>query len=735
MNDLLVPRSDVGEFRKRFKWMALFAVLAFGAIAVRLFQLQVLAGAEYAARAHDNIVHRVSLPTTRGIIRDAQGKVLASSRPSYNLYVVPGRVMPSARPVHLGKLAPEEATDAWPRVAEVLRLNPEERTTFDARIRGACVSDEDKSPCWRPILVREDLSRDLVAEVRQHETELSGSEVVSVPVRWYPFKNLAAHAIGYTGEIDPETLAKYRPEGFDSLGPEEKQQKNPLGYETGDVVGTTGVEHAWESYLRGQRGWEKRVVDARGRYRTGPESERLLDAPVRQDPLPGRDLRLTIDIELEQAIERAFRGQIAGAAVVVEVRTGRVLALYSKPDFNLDDVSGAGGHLRTQQTFNTLFNDKEHLHPILDKTMSGSFQPGSTFKPFSAIAALEDKVLDPDDRERCDGYIFFGRKIFKCAHVHGKVNMHDAISESCNIYFSKVAEAAGMDRIARAAADFGLGTKTGLGINPEAPGRVPTRSWYALHYGGQFRVGFTVNSAIGQGADTATPLQVALAYGALGNGGTLYQPQVVRAVETSDGAIVQDFPPRVHHKVNVKPANLARVTDALWAVVNDPKGTAFPARDPILDVAGKTGTAQTTPLSLEQKDEHGKPVPIDPKKVWYFQQNHAWFAAYSPSKAPDIAVAVLIEHGGSGPTVAVPTAMQIIRDYDRITATRTGHPPPAPKPTPKAPGSKPPALGVGPVPPPGAPPAPGALPTPALALAPTPAPAPTPTPPTESSLP
>jgi penicillin-binding protein 2 len=274
-----------------------------------------------------------------------------------------------------------------------------------------------------------------------------------------------------------------------------------------------------------------------------------------------------------------------------------------------------------------------------------------------------------------------------------------------------------MDRIARIAADFGLGQKTGLGINPEAPGRVPTRSWYALRYGGQFRVGFTVNSAIGQGADTATPLQMALAYAALGNGGTLYQPQVVRAVETSDGAIVQDFPPRVHHKVNVTPANLTRVTDALWGVVNEPKGTAYPARDPILDVAGKTGTAQTTPLSLEQKDEHGKSVPIDPKKVWYFQQNHAWFAAYSPSKAPEIAVAVLIEHGGSGPTVAVPTAMQIIREYDRITATRAGHPPPAPKPALKTVASKAPALA----------PAPAPAPAPALA--------PAPVSPPESSLP
>jgi penicillin-binding protein 2 len=380
VNDLLVPRSDVGEFRKRFKWMVLVAFIAFGAITVRLFQLQVLSGAEYAAIAHENIVHRVSIPTTRGVVRDALGKVLASSRPSYNLYVIPGRVMPSARPIRPGKLAPDEAVDTWPHVAEMLRLNPEDRGRFDARIRGACVSDEDKSPCWRPILVKEDLSRDLVAEVRQHESELTGSEVVGVPVRYYPYKTLAAHTIGYTSEIDSETLKKYRPDGFESGSPEEKQKKNPLSYEPGDVVGATGVEHAWESYLRGQRGWEKRVVDARGRYRTGPDAERLLDAPVRQDPLPGRDLRLTIDVELEQSIERAFRGQVAGAAVVADVRTGRLLALYSKPDFDLNDVSGAGGRQRTQQTFNTLFDRAvDSLHPIIDRTMSGSFQPGSTF--------------------------------------------------------------------------------------------------------------------------------------------------------------------------------------------------------------------------------------------------------------------------------------------------------------------------------------------------------------------
>jgi penicillin-binding protein 2 len=244
------------------------------------------------------------------------------------------------------------------------------------------------------------------------------------------------------------------------------------------------------------------------------------------------------------------------------------------------------------------------------------------------------------------------------------------------VYFFHLAEQVGMDRMAKLAADFGLGVKTGIGVNPEAPGRVPTRSWYALRYTGQFRLGFTLNAAIGQGATTVTPLQLALAYAALANGGTLYLPQLVRAVETSDGSVVQDFPPRVRHKVGVRPETMARVNEALYSVVNDPKGTAWGVRDTSLDVAGKTGTAQTGYIAA--KDE-------DPHKVWYNSRDHAWFASYAPAKAPEVAVIVLLEHGGSGPTEAAPIAMQIIREYGRISAVRSGHPPAKPAAAPGSP--------------------------------------------------
>lgn len=655
MRDLLVSRSDAGEFRKRYKYLALFVFLAFGVVTIRLFQLQIVDGPAYAALAHENIIRRVTLPTTRGVVRDARGRVLASSRPSYNAYIVPGRVMPSARPPRRKSLG--EEPDSWPRVAEALRLTPAERQRIEERIKRACKTDEDKSPCWRAVLVREDVPRDIVAEIKQHEAELPGVNVIASPVRYYPFKNAGAHMLGYVAEIDAETLAKFRPQGYESMSAEERQKVNPLGYDVGDGIGATGVERSWESYLRGQRGWEKRVVDARGRYRTGPDAERLLDEPRRQEPIAGRDLRLTVDIELVQAIERAMRPHAAGAVVVLDVRTGRILALYSKPDFDPNDLSGGAGRARIREAFTKLYRDP--LRPMLDKTMSGAFHPGSTFKPFSALAALEDGLIPPEQRERCDGFLEFGRRIFRCTHVHGKVALREALGASCNVYFYKVGETVGMDRIAKVATEFGLGTKSGIAVNPESPGRIPTRGWYTLRYRGQFRLGFTLNTAIGQGDTTVTPLQLALAYGALANGGTLYSPQLVRAVETADGSVVQDFPPRVRRQVAIRPDNMARILEGLSAVVNDPKGTAYPVRDAQLDVAGKTGTAQTGYIAREEDD---------PKMRWYYAREHAWFAAFAPAKNPEIAVVVLVEHGGSGPTQAAPVAMQVVRDYMRIHA-------------------------------------------------------------------
>lgn len=626
---LLVQRSDVGEFRRRYKWMVLVVVVAFTVLLGRLFQLQVIEGEDYRAEARHNIIYDVRLATTRGVIRDAEGRVLAGNRPSYNVYVVPNRL---------------DMKETWPVLVDYMHLPPDDRARIEKKLADirAEPRNDPSARKFQQILVREDISRDVVATLETHKEALRGVDVVPVPVRYYPQGEIGAHVLGYMAQIDAETLARLKSQG----------------YAEGDRVGAAGVERAWESYLRGTRGWEKVVVDARGQRRTGPETAGLIDDPRRLDPVPGRDLRLTIDVDIEQSIERAMRGQIAGAVAVIDVRTGRIVGLFSKPSYDPNTLSGGQGIEAVRTAFRRLSTDP--LQPLLDKTMSGAYPPGSTFKPFSALAALEDKIIDPKANVRCKGFYEFGKRMFKCTHVHGNVSLHEALVQSCNVYFYRLAELTGMDRIAKIAMDFGLGSKTGIGVNPEAPGRIPTHAWTTLHHKGQFRVGYTLNAAIGQGATTVSVLQLAMAYAALANGGTLYAPQLVRAVETSDGAVVQDFSPRVRRTIALRPENLSMVLDALRGVVTEEGGTAYKERLNDVDMAGKTGTAQTSHSSRG----------IDPSKVWYFNRDHAWFAGFAPAKSPEIAIVVLIEHGGAGGRNAAPVAMQVARDYQKLEQAR-----------------------------------------------------------------
>ena len=650
--------SDVGEFRGRFKWYALVVVLTFATIVGRLFQLQVIEADRYRGEARENIIRRTSLPAARGIVEDATGKVLASNRPAWNVAIVPGRVLPSARPPHRSSLY---ESDTWPHIADTLRLTPAERDSWAVRLREACKTDEDRSACWRSITVREDAPRDVVAELRQHPGEHLGALVVETSVRTYPFGSLTAHVMGYVGEIDAETLAKHRPEGYGDLPTEEQRKLNPLGYEPGDTVGVVGLERAWEAMLRGQRGWVKHIVDARGRYRTEPAYQSLLEEPSRQDPIAGRNLRLSLDVDLQKAAKDAMAKQLSGAVVAMEVRTGRLLAMYSKPEYDPNEVSGAQGRARLREAFTRLRSDP--LTPMLDKTTSGAFPPGSTFKPFAALAGLEDDAVKPEKNEVCNQYVFYGKRRFKCTHVHGVVNLRSAIAQSCNIYFFKLAEAVGIDRFARLGQLFGFGERTGLAINPESPGRMPTRAFYTNLFRGTYKIGFSLNTAIGQGAMTSTPLQLAAAYAALGNGGTLFVPQVVRSVVSSEGDLLQEFNPRVRRTIPMKPQNLARIVDGLKQVVESTHGTAHALRDPALPVAGKTGTAQVGYVTRPGDD---------PKWAWFYSRDDAWFAALYPSQAPELALVVLVEHGASGPAVAAPVAFDVLHEYARIAAKRKG---------------------------------------------------------------
>ncbi len=626
-------RADTSEFRKRFRWVALFMVLSFLGILGRLFQLQILEGPENHALAVENVVRKVTLATTRGRIVDKNGKVLADSRASYNLYVVPKDL---------------DMTVTWPKLSTYLSLQQEERLRLEDKLRKIREDPEDPR-LSQQILLKEDISWEAVVMINEEAAQLKGVSVVSAQVRFYPYGAVGSHVLGYMAEVSAENLPKLR----------------SAGYLEGDRLGATGTERAWESYLRGTRGWEKVLVDARGRKRPDPGGI-IDDSERRVDPIPGRDLRLTIDADLQVAIDKAFKGELAGSVAVLEVKTGRILGLYSRPGFDSAALSGANGKVMLREAFRKLATDP--LKPAVDKTVSGSYPPGSTFKPFTALAALEKGLIDPRANIQCRGFVKFGRKTYGCTHVHGATSLHRAISQSCNVYFwGLVTEnQVGMDVIAEMGQRFGFGQKTGLGINAEASGRMPTRAWMTYRNKGRYLQGFALNAAIGQGATTVSVLQLALAYAAIANGGTLFQPQLVRAVETSDGTVVQEFSPRIRRQIALDPDNLKLVQKGLYGGVNEEGGTANRARIEGVDMAGKTGTAQ-----VGHKLVRGG----EAEKVWYFNRDHAWFAGYAPSGAPEIAIVVLVEHGGAGGKHAAPIAFRVVAAYSEILAQRSGQKP------------------------------------------------------------
>lgn len=607
---LLSVRREVGELRKRVKWMALVVLIGMGLIVARLVYLQIIDYDQWAEEARHNIEKHVRLPATRGLLLDMHGNPVAKNRASYNVYVTP-------------QLLDNEDVE---NIARLMTLDATQKADLYQRIRA--VPERRRSQL---VEMFTDIKREQLAALETHSRDLPGVRVISVPVRMYPYKSLAGHTIGFVNEVSAEDLERY---------PER-------GYRAGDTIGRSGIESAWESYLRGHDGELTLVVDVRGDEQTDGPQRQMREQ--RTDPVPGRNLKLSLDMDMMRSVERAFRGHPSGAAVVVDVRTGRVRALFSKPGYDLNEMSAGLSHERYDEILNNPFR------PLIDKTVYESYFPGSTFKPISALAALEDNILTTTSRFECPGYYELGKRRFRCSHVHGEVDMRSAIIQSCNVFFYRLGEQVGLDRLHRFSQDFGLGMVTGLGINTEASGFVPTREWYTKRHGDQYRLGFTLNAAIGQGNTRVTLMQLAMMYAAIANGGTLYVPQLVEAVLAPDGSVIEELPPRVRRRASIKPEHLAYVIDALYGVINDPNGTAYDARiEGGVAVAGKTGTAQ---VSWRRPTEHD-----DPKRAWYFRRSHAWFAGFAPADHPELAVVVLIEHGGQGGKYAAPVATKILQE-------------------------------------------------------------------------
>jgi penicillin-binding protein 2 len=597
---------------RRFFWAQIVVACAFLVLGVRLWQLQVLSGDHYFKKSADNFVKELALPATRGQIRDRKGRPLADNRPSYDVMITP-------------RFFTDEALQ---QLARLMKLDDESVDALKTKVAAKKGLDR-----LRQMLAFEDVSRDDVALIESQAISLPGVTISASAHRNYPHGDLAAHALGYMNQITPEEL--------------QDKRDVPDPYRLGDYVGRAGLERQFESFLRGKDGYEKVVVDAKGQRKgefTVDELADLIGEKPRVDPVPGHDLVTTVDLDLQNIVEAALKKHKSAAAAVVDVETGRVLALGSWPEVDPNRLTGRLTKAEMEEL------TKDPARPLIDKTLRENYFPGSTFKVVSTIAALEGHVIDPDERVVCRGAIQFGKRWFHCPETHGPVNLHMALAESCDVYYYELGDTLGLDKMAVVAQDLGYGQPTGLGLNGEVPGFIPTVDFYKKR--GEFQKGMVLNTAIGQGDAKVTVLQVAMAYAAIANGGKLWEPQLVEKIVTPSGRVVQEFPPRLKHALAASPDTLQQVRSALFDAVNHPKGTSYAARVPGLDVAGKTGTAQVRNNRHTRDLQEGDP-----------DADHAWFASFAPYKKPEIAVVVLVEHGGFGAKAATPVAMEIYKGY------------------------------------------------------------------------
>jgi penicillin-binding protein 2 len=591
----LMPPEEQERGRRTFSYVALIVLCLFGVLFIRLWQLQLVEGEGHRERSEHNRIRRQDLPPWRGMILGRQGQVLVANRPSYDLLVVPEDVADTRLLAR--------------RLGTLLRQDPNQLL---GQLEGARLGGTNS------LRLRSDLSWEEMALIETYQPELPGVSIQVSPKREYRLRGLAAHILGYLGEISEAQL---------------KSDKF-ANYKIGDYVGRCGIELAWERYLRGQRGHRRIEVDAYGR------EFGQLDSVF---PTPGANVYLTLDSRLQQEAETCLEGKV-GAIVALDPRSGRILAMASSPTYSQEAFERG----LTSQEWQRLSSHRDH--PLENRALNGQYPPGSTFKIVMALAGLEERVITPQTVISCSGALPFGNHVFHCWNKrgHGGMNLHSALVNSCDVYFYTVGRRLGIERIAKWSRRFGLGAPSGLQIDREMSGLVASPAWKLARFGQPWQEGDTLSVAIGQGYNLTTPLQMAQVMATIANGGNVFTPQLVERVESPASEVLFQAQPTLRHRLEARPANVALVQKALFGVVD--VGTGRAARLTHIKVAGKTGTSQVVSLEREKKAGRGA--------VRF--QNHAWFVAYAPVEDPQIAVAVIVEHGGGGGAVAAPLARRIL---------------------------------------------------------------------------
>ena len=598
----LRPTSRIlTEFRGRIRIFGLLVLLVFTFLTYRLWTLQILQGQRYTVMSEHNRIRLERVPAVRGMVFDRKNRLLINSRPSFDVRYL--------------------ADDSRDRETTLRRLA--EMVDGDGERFLEAVHHSKGS---KGVTLVRDVDWPSVVAVETHQPDLPGVYVSVRARRSYLTDQMTSHVLGYLGEINTRQLRRLR----------------RRGYRRGDEIGQAGLEKRWEQHLAGRSGGEKVEVDATGR------KVRVID---RHKATPGHNVVLTLDMDVQQVAYGALKGK-EGAIVVLDVNTGAVLALVSTPAF--DPNSFARG--MTPGEWRQLAADSEN--PLHNRALQGHFPPGSTFKIVTALAGLQEGVISPDRTLFCGGSYKVGNRVLRDwkKNGHGHMNMHQALVQSCDVYFYQLAQRLGVDKIAKYARRFGFGAPTGIDLDGESGGLVPDRAWKRRRFGQPWYPGETPLVAIGQGFLGVTPLQMASLLATVANGGTVYRPWFVKQVLSPEGEVMEEYGPVRSGTVDMKPENLALVRRALFDVVHGRRGTGKRARSKIVDIAGKTGTAQIAEMRGEAVKSEDLP---------YVVRDHAWFVAYAPAEKPEIAVATLVEHGGHGGATAAPIAKKVIEAYFR----------------------------------------------------------------------
>lgn len=524
----------------KFKWCKLILIITMVVLSLRLWDLQIMRGNEMRKLSEQNRIRVKKVIAPRGVMFDKLGRVLADTRPSFNVYITP-----------------EDIKDFSQTVDGLAKLLDIEREEILDKLKTA-----SGFPPSFPVKIRSDVNKDELAKVEAHRVYLPGVNIQIEPKRNYPHGKMAAHMLGYVSEINGEEL----------------KAKEYKDYSPGDYIGRYGLERMYETYLRGIDG-EKRVeVDAMGR------EVRTLDIV---EPTPGNNLYLHVDLDTQQVMEKGYENK-KGGAIAMDPKTGAVTALISRPAFDPNKLSSG----INKDDWKAIISDT--THPLQNRTIQGRYPPGSTFKIVSALKALDLGIVNDNTSFQCRGGFFYGNRTFRCWKKggHGSVAVSRGITESCDVYFYNVGLKLGVDRIHEMADAIGLGKPTGIDLPAEKGGVVPSTEWKRKTFGQPWYDGETVSVSIGQGAVWLTPIQLVQLSAFVANEGVTFKPQIVHKIVSPEGKTVKVFEPVMKANVKLKKEVFRRVKDAMRAVVNEPNGTAYASRLPNVAISGKTGTAQ-----------------------------------------------------------------------------------------------------------------------------------------------